>query len=251
MQVALATPALRRVILMILPCAVLAVSASCSSPPVKPPLTPTQKVERDERIGSGLAAQFEQRLSLVSNRAVDAYLGSLLARLNGATLPGARVLIYRPASGALWAFFGLPVQRIYVPAPYLKAVEFESELAAALAMQSAHLQLDHTLSRLPEGELENPDFDSEKGLFSFDEKECLAAVKGAAANLYRSGFDGRGLVAWFERFKAHPEVSPYDEERLDKMIDLARREIALSSPLRNPIVRSPAFMAIQARLRRL
>jgi hypothetical protein len=73
----------------------------------------------------------------------------------------------------------------------------------------------------------------------------------AVGILYRAGFDGRGLVAHLERYRAYPEASPYSPARLEKMIDLARRTIALSSPLRNPIVRSPAFQAIRPRLRRL
>jgi predicted Zn-dependent protease len=235
----------------------LPLAHGCASPAPQKPLTPAQRVERDERIGSDLAARFERSLRLRGDKAVRTYLQTVLASLIPATpeakRPAPRVFIYLPEAGQPWQGFALPIDRVYLPAPFLRVVEFESELAAALAIQAAHLKLEHVIRRLTEQKADAADSTDPKNesLFVYTEEEELAAIDTASELLYRAGYDGRGLVALLQRYQANPTQSPHDPARLGKMVDQARRTIALSSPLRNPIVRSSAFMAIQKRMQKL
>ena len=89
------------------------------------------------------------------------------------------------------------------------------------------------------------------GVFAFSEDAEIAASKKAVGILYRAGFDARGLICLFEKFKNNSEHSPYELSTINKIIEQARREIASQAPLRNPIIRSQAFIKIQKRIQHL
>jgi hypothetical protein len=151
MQAALPAPGLRRSIRFAVAFLLACTAGACAAPAKSPKLTPKQKVERDERIGRGLASRFERELALVTDAAVESYLNGLLTQLLApeAPAPGARVRVYRPEAGEPWAGYSLPVQRLYLPAPLLREIDFESELAALLAVELARLQAELVLSHLP------------------------------------------------------------------------------------------------------
>jgi hypothetical protein len=52
-------------------------------------------------------------------------------------------------------------------------------------------------------------------------------------------------------YQEHAEFSPFGAVELTDLIEAARHEISISAPLRNPIMRSEAFLKIQPRLKTL
>jgi predicted Zn-dependent protease len=153
----------------------------------------------------------------------------------------------------------------------LRGIKFENEIAAEIAIQFSHLVEKHALERflrLQERKLEElmgssfrgpllwetsaqVDYFGLDGVFAFSEQAEISAAKMAIGLLYHAGFDSRGLVSLFQRFQNNSKHSPYELSTINKIIETTRREIALQAPLRNPIVRSPAFVKIQKRMREL
>lgn len=72
--------------------------------------------------------------------------------------------------------------------------------------------------------------------------------EGAVRRLYDSGYDPRGVLQLVRRLVANPRLSQYDQEVLRESAEKVRLAISEQSPLRNPIVRSPRFVAIKPRL---
>ena len=60
-----------------------------------------------------------------------------------------------------------------------------------------------------------------------------------------------GLVSLWDLYRAQSPHSPYEDDLLKKLTDKTRTIIAQHSPLRNPIVRSQAFLAILKRIQKL
>lgn len=254
----------------------LAFVVGCSSGPEPRPVTVEERVQFDRAIGLELAQQLEPQISVRSEPAVTAYLnrvGQTLADANpDLHLKSVGVKLVSEKDGK-WMSFGLPGGRVYLPAGVLRGIEFENEVAAAIAVELAHVQLDHVLERIrksPEGgsfargaSLENLlptkpgstpeklDFFGPTGVFAYPEKAELDAADAAVGILYQSGYDPRGLVGLWNRYLAFPKTSPYEPSTLEKLLDSTRRAIAARAPLRNPIVRSQAFLSIRKKFEKL
>jgi hypothetical protein len=76
-------------------------------------------------------------------------------------------------------------------------------------------------------------------------------VEVAVSLLYRAGYDPRGLVSLWARFRALGLASPYGAELLSRMEEKSREAITLYAPLRNPIVRSDPFLEMRKRVQQL
>jgi predicted Zn-dependent protease len=255
------------------------VAAGCATPPIEKTITPAERIQRDQALGAGLARQFEARLKLKSDdKAVLIYLGELTKRLGAASddLKSAAIAVQVISDrGGRWRDYSIPGNRVYLSVGLLKAVKYENELAAALAVELAHLLARHVPQRIQaaraassasqpadypsiEGLVPSTaglgretDFFSPTGLFAFPDEYMLETVEPAVGILYRAGFDARGLVSLWGLYRSNPAHSPLEGGILDKLTEKTRTVIAEYSPLRNPIVRSQAFIAIQKRIKRL
>jgi predicted Zn-dependent protease len=179
--------------------------------------------------------------------------------------------------GARWRSYGLPGNRIYLSRGFLRGVDYESELAGALAMELAHVARKHVHARLalqsgeprmvertveyatlegllplhPSQPRRPIDFFGARGIFAYEEEALLEAAETAVGLAYRAGYDPRGLVGVWTRYQAAPANSPYPQATVAKLLERTRQVIANYVPLRDPIVRSPQFIAIQKRIKRL
>jgi predicted Zn-dependent protease len=238
--------------------------AGCAAPPPLKLASPDEIWRRDQAVGSEIALQFESRLSFKNSPAVSIYLRKLATVLLESTpdLRGSSVGIWlvNNAKGK-WKSYALPGNRIYLSAGLLHELEFENEIAAEIAVQFSHLIEKRALDRflnLQDGKSDTPwrfsagvDYFGLSGVFAFSEEAEMSAAKRAIGILYRAGYDPRGLISLFNRFKNNSKHSPYEMSTINKIIEQARHEVALQAPLRNPIVRSPAFIKIQKRIRDL
>jgi predicted Zn-dependent protease len=235
---------------------------SCAAPTKPKVATQEEIVRRDNAVGAELAARFEKQLKLHSDREVGSFLKSLAQGLSEGSpdlkLAAVGVQIIRDVKGA-WRSFGLPGNRIYVSSGLIRKLEFENEVAAALAFELGHIQKRHLVNRLEEGkpaatsgESGQPvDFLGPSGVFAFSDEAELEAVDASVDLMYRAGYDPRGLLSIWQAYAVEPRRSPFDASMLEKLVNRTRGAITKYAPLRNPIVRSAAFIAIQKRIRKL
>lgn len=261
-------------------CAMLFLISGCASGPLlELPITQTERYQRDEEIGAGLARQLESKLAFKQNKDLLVYLHRLASKLiePNETLKYTSVGVLVIADrGSVWRNFSIPGNRVYLSAGLLKRIEYENELAAAIAFELAHILKRHVPQRMREKrasfQASNPadypsieglvptssdgadkevDFFSPTGVYAYTDEYFLECVEGAVNILYDAGFDPRGLVSLWELYRSQPAHSPFEDDLLKKLTDRTRTSIAQHSPLRNPIVRSQAFLAIQKRLKNL
>jgi hypothetical protein len=233
-------------------------AASCTSVPVAPPPSHAEQVEQDRATGEKLSARLEKELRFRGDRELQAYLRNLAVQLAqqhpelGAAPIGVFVI---EDQAEVWRSFGLPGNRIYLSAGLLREMEFENELVSVIAIQLAHLHRRDLAKRLNEKE-NSPDlppsaFFGVLGLFAFPPDAEEIAVQDAVDILYGAGFDVRGVVSLYQRYERNPKHSPYDSGLLPRLIEAARLRGSYHAPLRNPVVRSQAFLAVQQRIRKL
>ncbi|MGZ6332136.1 MAG: hypothetical protein ACXWP5_05920 [Bdellovibrionota bacterium] len=235
---------------------------SCASTPSQNPTSAIEQRNQDIAAGAALASQLETHLRFKQDRAVDSFLRHLASALlsgapalSGGEEPALRLI---HDLDSRWRNLGLPGNRIYLSVGLVKRLEFENELAAAVALQFGHLARRDPESRIEQLKADAPDTPPEKlryfgeqGIFSYtDEMEAVAA-SDAVGILYRSGYDPRGVISLLEIYRTNPAKSPYGGAALEKMIESARATIAQNAPLRNPVIRSQAFLEIHKRIQRL
>ncbi len=259
-------------------------AVSCAtSGPIEKPITDGERVEKEKAFGAGLARDFEPQLKFRQDQEVLVYLRGLaeaLAQVSPELKEAGVGIFVIKDRDQLWRDFALPGNRIYLSVGLLKTFEFENELAAAIALQFGHIIRHDVLQSMirladpgvqmaikdygpthypeiegllavPDGQEKKVDYFSPKGVFAFPNEVYMNATEQAVGIMYRAGYDPRGLIAFWERHAQSKGHSPHDSELLAKLIEKTRRAIALYSPLRNPIVRSQAFLSVQKRIRKL
>lgn len=246
-------PKSKRLARMTLALAASIASFSCSTPPPAP-LSPVEQLRRDGVAGRELAQRFESAAQFRNDAAVNAYLnelGQALAHSDPELRElDLRIFVVSRVSGSpgAWRNHGLPGPRVYVSATLLKTLKFENELAAAVAFELGHVRARTLIKRLSNG---NEALFGAGAVFDFTDVENLAALEPAMEMLYQSGFDPRGMVSLLLRYEKDPRKSPIPVGQVPGLLENTRRIIALHAPLRNPIVRSERFLAIQQRIQKL
>lgn len=255
-------------------------AGACSTPRSSDALiTPTERIQRDLVVGAGLARQFETQLHFKKDKSLLIYLHELTAKLTASVpeLKTSAVSVQISSDrGARWNNYALPGNRLYLSVGLLKAVQYENQLAAAIAIELSHISKRHVPMRLQEvqgsaqgnvhpadfasieglvpsanGSGRAVDFFSPTGIFAFPDEYFIESVDQAVGILYQAGFDPRGLVSLLGLYRSHARQSPLEDNILKKLIEKTRTIIAEYSPLRNPIVRSPAFIVVQKRTKKL
>lgn len=212
-------------------------------------LTEPQEIE----LGRRAAAEIEFHQPLLEDSEISDYverLGLRLARKSGR--PHLRYR-FRVLNAEEVNAFALPGGFIYVTRGLLDLAESESELAGALAHEIAHVAARHHASRIRRNQLVSLGFSvagpaiggglkmvgvrragqsTVQGLFQrFSRDDEREADRLAAKNLYRAGYDPRGLLTLLERLRALEERQPSRvqrffashpslEERTDNIADL-------------------------------
>ena len=245
--------------------------SACTTPRPPKKVSVSERVQFDRAIGYELAQQFEPEIKFKKVPEITAFLRKIGQSLADATadlhLPSVDVDVFVDEEGKYTAY-GLPGGKLYVSTAFLKTAEFENEVAAILAIQLGHLQKEHALEYLRKnypamvsldsvapgkntGEPVQINYLGAGGLFDFTEKQRTEAIEAGVNILYAAGYDPRGLVTVYQRLVENPGRSPYPSRTVDKLLETTRSVIALHSPLRNPIVRTQAFVAMRKRFQKL
>lgn len=250
--------------------------AGCASSPVVP-VKPEEFSRRERALGEVFSADLNQLLRSKKDVELDVYLRRELVRIVEAA--GGRlaesplgIQLYKDPAGRQ-SSYSVPGLRIWISTDALKALRYESELAALLALEVSNVEKGLFLRRVstlvgdpaevdrfslqwtPE-ELRKalpaaPNYLGPGGLFDFAREEKIAALKRAVSILYDSGFDPRGILSLLERWKAAGPKSPWPAEEIEDVREDLRAELNRFPPLRNPVVRSEEFVKILKRIERL
>lgn len=273
----------------------LACGVSCSSTPEPASEDVSrQQIRLDNDIGGRLAAPVERELRIRKDVEVSLYLrriAEVIASESSALASSPIGVMLIDDVDGRWRSFALPGIRVYLSLNLLKQLAFENEIAAAIALELAHVANRDLLRRLEKDmaarQLTSGEFTDEAGALGFlpgaDEQTLLArlfpspygttsdsrrftgpegliyytdmeraqAVEDAVNLLYRIGYDARGLISLWNAHKSNPDRSPYSSGQVDRFMDRSYRAIAGLSPLRNPIVKTEKFIAIQKRIQKL
>jgi predicted Zn-dependent protease len=251
---------------------IASVAFACATAPKPKPVTRTEIVQHDNAVGTELTGKFEAQIKVQSDREVTLFLRKIAQTLSKSApdLNGTNVgvLLVRDIKGS-WKNFGLPGNRVYVSSALLRSLEFENEAAATIAFELAHIEKRHLMSRVQEAQpalggtelfslrMNSPeqtkaiDFVGPNGVFVFTDEAELEAVDAAVELLYQGGYDPRGLLGVWQTYNQNAKHSPYDQAQLTKLLERTRKAITRYAPLRNPIVRTAEFIAIQKRIRKL
>ena len=226
--------------------------SGCSTPQVIGPSS-AEKQRQELAFGVGLIQRFESEFDFRRDSAICRYLDELAAELTHGFQSfhdePPRVAIIKD-SDKHWHNFGFPGSRIYLSRSLLRSIQFENELAAAIALELAHI--DHRdLVRNYEPNKESRPWFGRDGLFEFSPEVRQSALESAMEMMYQAGFDPRGMVRLLERYQGIPEKAPYEEASLKALVENSWRIIALHAPLRNPIIRSDRFLAVYQRMQQL
>lgn len=245
----------------------LALIISCSSgPEVKEPAL-NEKIEADNREGSQIVPHFEGKIKLLKNDPqVESFLNRIAKKLSEKSetlsLSSVNVYLIQDMGGRVRGF-GLPGNRVYLPRSLVKILDYENELAAAIAYELAHISSRTLVSRLAKYRQEHgglkpstiplatiPLFGTQ-GIFEFPSEDYVDVCENAVTLLYQAGIDPRGLVSLWTRYENMEGKSPFDKKTLSQLLENTRMALTRFEPLINPVVRSNSFISMKKRLENL
>ncbi len=227
----------------------LALGSGCSTvPEEKDPAKAALLAEPPKEFISQIELAFRRRVAFVDDKEIETYLNRIATRLVSPGKSNIQVSLVSTASAgyepSVWV---VPGGKIFFDVRVLRALHFENEIAAALALAWERSEGNEFRDRLIQ-EAGHADPDPMK-IWTFGMLESERAIESAVDRIYKAGYDPRGLVNYFDRVptKARNQMESMNEGLKDK----ARRTIAFYAPLLNPIVRTEDFYKMRKRLERL
>jgi predicted Zn-dependent protease len=173
--------------------------------------------EKEIALGRQLAAEIEQKSSLVEDAGINNYLSKLgqnLAQHSDTTTPLTIKVVYAEEVNAV----ALPGGFLYVNLGLMRAIESESELAAVIAHLIAHVAARHGVEFASKADLPGHDafrqvvFDEKQdgGLSASQDAVSLAALAFrrkaeaeadalGAQYAWAAGYDPAGLIKFYEK----------------------------------------------------
>ncbi len=214
-------------------------------------------------VAAYIAQSLEKQVQVEQSAEAERWLCALAAQLSVSPLSmnelPQRCALIRPISGH-WRSVVIPAQILFVNSSLLRESRFEAEIAAEIALNLGHVVRKHIASRVEQEKWSEFTSGSEislapvqthlslfgpDGVLTYSDQERLEAVEAGVDLMYRAGFDPRGMITLLQIYARNPEKSPDSPQLVGKLIEKARRTIALRAPLRNPILRSADFLKIQ------
>ncbi|MBS1963431.1 MAG: hypothetical protein JST04_14545 [Bdellovibrionales bacterium] len=227
----------------------LLLSAGCSTVPAgKDPAHEALLAEPPKEFVGQIELAFRRRVAFMDNKEIETYLTHLALRLFPPGKSEIQVeLVSTTTAGYQPSVWAVPGGKIFFDVRVLRALKFENEIAAAIALAWERSQGSEFRERLIQ-ESARADPDPMK-VWAFGILENERAIESTVDRVYKAGYDPRGLVNYFDRIpsKTKGQLETDNEALKDK----ARRTIAFYAPLLNPIVRSEDFYKMRKRLERL
>lgn len=225
---------------LVITCLALGLGACGSVPPPPAKLTLEERAKLDDSVGASIQQTLGKNLKRIKAPEVESYLKDMAQRIASAEpeLKGAQfqVTLFHPTPSNDPEGYAIPRARLFLPVPLLKNARYENELAALIAFHIGHLARRHLVQR-PEGT-------PVEKLFAYTDEEQAEAVERGVLLLYGAGYDVRGMNQWLSGINE-------PEDRKSLLIARARQTQTQLSPLRNPLVRTEAFLNAKRRIQNL
>jgi predicted Zn-dependent protease len=234
---------------------------ACATPPAPKPLTLKEQIEVDTVRARELTGEFMDRVEFQAWPKAESFFfriaESLAKEVQEFPVQKLRIRIHlaRPPAGE--GIYAFPGAMISFPDTWVRQVEYENELAAALAYHIAHL-VRRSLAIHVEEQASRPVpvppiLFGTGSVFEFHREERASAIQLAVRMLYRAGYDTRGMASIFQRA---PELfGNRDSGSFKKEVDFNIKEAQRSSsellPAIKPVVRSPEFIRFKKELERV
>jgi predicted Zn-dependent protease len=197
-------------------------------------------IEKDfQTLQAGDATDYLEQLALKLASSDEAISGSPVT-----------VRLIKPRKNKVLQYrsFAVPGTQVLLSLAFAKEVSFDNELAAVIAFELAHVSNRLAIQRWDRSAEETLPRPEGLWIFDFTEEELLESVARATRMVYQAGLDPRGVVGMFQRFEEMPKNAPFPRPVLARLIERGRQELAALPPLRNPVVRTPAFIRMKERL---
>lgn len=223
---------------------------ACASVEPPPPLTMAEQILQDREDVSSVLQKLERTLKLRREPATEAYLGSLcrsILRADGGTIGmPCHVRVFKETNERP-RFFGLPGVDLFLPDQFLIAVTTEAEIAAAISLQIEIILRRVLMLRVKDWNMDQEDASNvvdvpllgTDSVFLVDRELGEDVIPRTAGRLVGAKYDPRALSQLFILHKAGAEES----DRY--LIANARHVQSEFLPIRNPILKSEAFLKIQ------
>jgi len=234
--------------------------AACASPPTKV-LTPVEQIAADTAKAAGLATRFRDEMDFMRLPRAERFLSRVASLLAGASkdfpLGKVEVRIHRDRNRDESRFFSFPGNLVSIPFGFLQSVEYENELAAALAYELAKV-MDRHLAAHVEAVSEKGPVDGillfgPASVFALSPEERAGSIRRGSGILYRAGYDVRGMASMFQRhpaFFGNPGSGP-EKKEVEFNVREAQRAGSELLPSLKPVVRSAEFIEFKKELARI
>ena len=239
----------------------VSVLGSCASPPAPKTLSLKEQIEVDTVRARELTGEFMDRVGFRQWAKVELYFlqiaGSLSKEVQGFPMQNLRIRIHIAQPPAGEGSYAFPGALISFPDTWVRSVEYENELAGALAYQMSNLVLRSLAIHVEEQALRPvpvpPLLFGSGSVFEFHREERASAIRLAVRMLYRAGYDTRGMASIFQRTPGlfgNPDSGSFKKE-VEFNIKEAQRASSELLPAIKPVVRSPEFIRFKKELERV
>lgn len=228
---------------------------ACSSPPPPKKLTVSEQIAEDNQVVREFQNQFEKKVRSAAFPETERYLTQLAQKLarvqEGLTWSTVRVKIHGSTESegetTGGTFYGFPGTLISVPLNAVESIEYENELAAALAYELAHVINRHLALHL--GQQQGPVGALGFSVFDLDRTERLKSILLGTRLMYYAGYDLRGMASVFQHHgKFFGGLSSQNEVEFN--VKEAQRHRSQYLPVQKPIVKSGEFVAMKKLFKR-
>jgi hypothetical protein len=240
--------------------AILLLCASCSTPPVKT-VSPVEQIAADTKRASSLVDEFRSGAHLLNAPGIGQYLERTASRISAAStafpLGKIEVMVHADRNPAQSRFFSFPGTAVSIPLTFLKKVEFENELAAAIAFELAGVIERHLAYRLEglaaKGSPGEIRLFGPESVFTLKPEERIRSIRIGTRLLHLAGYDSRGMVSVLKRYPSFFRNA--GSETPEKEVNLELREAHRAKnellPALKPIVRSAEFLQFKSELEQI
>ncbi|MBC7395876.1 MAG: hypothetical protein H7333_00410 [Bdellovibrionales bacterium] len=230
--------------------------ASCASKRADQVLSIAEQLKSDKAKAEGLAREFTRRVTFVNMPKAEKFLNSMALQL-ARQEPGfenepVQIKVHDDRPPGQHQFFSFPGTFISIPQSFLKQVEFENELAAAISYELANVLNRYLAAKVENLGASPPVLFGPKNLFDLNNAERAQSIKRGIRLLYLGGYDPRGMPSIFRRFPDYyaSSASGLFKKQVDFNVREAQRAKSEFLPSLKPIVRSGEFIQFKNELRK-
>lgn len=222
---------------------------ACATKPPEKVLTFSEQIEVDTERAQSLFVEFQKQVTFVSMPKSEKYLVALTKKLALADpsykIESVRVKVHQDVNPKLSRFFSFPGTTLSIPESFLKQVQFENELAAAIAYELSNV-MKRTLANRVEKHPDDPhELFGPSSVFNLAKEEKVPSIQEGVKLLYYAGFDTRGMPSIFQRYSQYyvtRDASDLYKKEVSFNVREAQKAKSEFLPTLKPVVRSDEFI---------